>query len=177
MQIHIKGFIRIICAISACSLYLAGQTQVSHGALTAFGGPSTSDETDLIDSGGHFIDSGEQADSQYKFMPGIIPCQSLGTTGIETQKKAIPNRFHLDQNYPNPFNPSTTIRYGVPNSCHVTLTIYDLLGKEAATLVRATRTAGEYSVVWDGQGFATGIYLIRMTAENYIVTKKLILQK
>ncbi|MFC1569035.1 sugar-binding protein [bacterium] len=85
--------------------------------------------------------------------------------------------FHLAQNFPNPFNPSTTIRYTVPKTCSVTLTIYDLLGKEITTLINETRKPGEYSVVWDGQGHAAGIYLYQLKAGEYIETKKLILQK
>ena len=108
---------------------------------------------------------------------GTIQLAGLAVNVDEPEHELVIRTFNLAQNYPNPFNPSTTIQYRVPNSCHVILTIYDLLGKEAAILVRSTRTAGEYSVVWDGQGFATGIYLICMTAGDYIETKKLILQK
>ncbi|MBN2103683.1 T9SS type A sorting domain-containing protein [bacterium] len=87
------------------------------------------------------------------------------------------NTYHLDQNYPNPFNPSTTIRYAVPKSCHVSLTIYDLLGKQVAQLVNETQSQGEYSVIWNGQDRAAGIYLYQLRAGDYIETRKLILQK
>ena len=95
----------------------------------------------------------------------------------EPGAKTAATAFHLAQNYPNPFNPSTTIQYRVPNSCHVTLMIYDLLGKKVTTLVNDTQTPGEYTALWNAQDQANGIYLIRMTAGDYIETKKLILQK
>jgi len=95
----------------------------------------------------------------------------------EPGAKTAATAFHLAQNYPNPFNPSTTIQYRVPNSCHVTLMIYDLLGKKVTTLVNDTQTPGEYTALWNAQDQANGIYLIRMTAGDYIETRKLILQK
>ena len=72
---------------------------------------------------------------------------------------------------------SAAIRFGVPKSCHVNLTICDLLGKEISTLVDEVKHSGEYSVVWDGQGNPTGIYLARLIAGDHIETRKLILQK
>ncbi|MBN2104819.1 T9SS type A sorting domain-containing protein, partial [bacterium] len=81
------------------------------------------------------------------------------------------------QNFPNPFNPSTTIRYAVPKSCHVNLTVYNLVGKEIAVLVNETRTPGEYSVVWNGKDLASSIYLCRLKAGNHIEMRKMMLQK
>jgi hypothetical protein len=85
--------------------------------------------------------------------------------------------FHLSQNYPNPFNPNTTIWYSVPGSCFVTLTVYDLLGREIETLVSESKTPGDYSVVWDGENHAAGIYLVRLTAGDFKETRKIVLQK
>ncbi|MFC1569033.1 CARDB domain-containing protein [bacterium] len=93
------------------------------------------------------------------------------------EKSPSVQSFHLAQNIPNPFNPSTTIRYGVAKSCPVTLIIYDLHGKEVETLVDESGTAGEYSVIWNGQGHAAGIYLARFTAGEFTETRKLILYK
>jgi N-acetylneuraminic acid mutarotase len=88
-----------------------------------------------------------------------------------------PVLFSLSQNYPNPFNPSTTIWYTIPKASEVTLIIYDLLGREITTLVNKTQTPGEYSVLWNGQGQPSGIYICRLRAGDFTETRKLVLQK
>ncbi|MFC1569039.1 sugar-binding protein [bacterium] len=108
---------------------------------------------------------------------GTIKFTGLTVDVEDNKSKSVIQDFHLAQNYPNPFNPSTTIRYSVPITSSVTLTIYDLLGKEITTLVNEIRTPGEYSVVWDSEGQAAGIYLARLNTGDFTETKKLILQK
>ena len=98
-------------------------------------------------------------------------------TVIRTGKISNPNQFALYPNYPNPFNPSTTIRYTIPKSSEVTLTIYNLLGREIETLVNKTRTPGEYSVIWNGQDHPSGIYICHLQAGDFMETRKLVLQR
>ncbi|MDP4174122.1 MAG: T9SS type A sorting domain-containing protein [Bacteroidota bacterium] len=98
------------------------------------------------------------------------------TTGIK-QTKAQPSRFSLEQNYPNPFNPSTVIKYSISKASNVTLKVYNVLGKEIATLVNANQGAGEYSVSFDAKSLASGIYFYTISAGSYIETKKMILTK
>jgi hypothetical protein len=99
------------------------------------------------------------------------------------QLSSLPTEFALHQNYPNPFNPTTVIRYQLPVrqdgilSNYVTLKIFNLLGQEVATLVNEVKQAGRYEVSWVASGFASGVYLYRLQAGNYIDTKKLILLK
>jgi hypothetical protein len=76
----------------------------------------------------------------------------------------IPERFILNQNYPNPFNPSTEITYSVPTQAFVTIRIFDVLGRDVATLVNAVRAPGEYQASWNADGVPSGIYLCRMDA-------------
>ncbi|MCU0644381.1 MAG: T9SS type A sorting domain-containing protein, partial [bacterium] len=85
--------------------------------------------------------------------------------------------FELRQNYPNPFNPTTTIEFAIPKSAFVTLNIYNLLGEEIATLVAEQRTAGIHRVNWDAKGLASGVYLYRLEAGEFVRTKKLILMR
>ena len=105
-------------------------------------------------------------------------------------QKNVPDRFILSQNYPNPFNPTTTIKYSIPNletrhasSLHVTLKVYDILGREVATLVNEEKPPGNYKVTFDashtehGQSLASGVYLYRLQAGSFNETKKLILLK
>jgi hypothetical protein len=89
----------------------------------------------------------------------------------------IPSEFSLSQNFPNPFNPVTTILYSVPRTTEVSLVVYDLLGREIAMPVTGVHQPGNYSVRFDGTGLSSGVYLYRMTAGEYIQTKKFVLLK
>jgi hypothetical protein len=84
-------------------------------------------------------------------------------------------KFWLEQNYPNPFNPSTTIGYALPQGSYVTLTVFNTLGQQVATLINETRGAGYHNVQFNGTGFASGVYFYRLRAGDYVVTKRLIL--
>jgi hypothetical protein len=83
----------------------------------------------------------------------------------------------LHPNFPNPFNPSTEISFEVPSGREVTITVYDAMGREVATLVRGWHEAGSYRAKWDASGFASGVYLCRMMAGDYLLTRKLMLTK
>jgi len=89
----------------------------------------------------------------------------------------VPGKIVLLQNYPNPFNPTTTINYSIPKSGLVTIKVYDVLGKEVRTLVNEEKTAGNYSVQFNGNNLSSGIYFYRMQSDNLSQTKKLILLK
>jgi hypothetical protein len=86
----------------------------------------------------------------------------------------FPQEFNLEQNFPNPFNPKTVIRYDLPRATHVTLRIYDLLGREITTLVDEMKQPGSHSVTWESST-PSGVYFARMTAGTITQTKKLIL--
>lgn len=79
---------------------------------------------------------------------------------------SLPREWGLRQNYPNPFNPATVIRFDVPERSHVRLTVYDLLGREVATLVDEVKSGGSYAIPFNGLGLASGIYLYRMQAQT-----------
>lgn len=90
----------------------------------------------------------------------------------------IPTEFALRQNYPNPFNPSTTISYALPQRSHVTLKVYDVLGREVATLIDDDYEAGAHEVVWDASGQASGVYFYRISAgDEFTSVRKLLLMK
>ncbi len=97
-------------------------------------------------------------------------------------REQVPTQFELSQNYPNPFNPSTVISYQLPTSSFVTLKVYDMLGREVKTLVSKETAAGKYSVDWNGDDsygnkVATGAYVYRLTAGDFISVKKMLLIK
>jgi len=81
--------------------------------------------------------------------------------------------YTLHQNYPNPFNPSTTIRFSLPQRSHVTLKVFDVLGREVARLVNEKKDAGEHRVVWDATGLPSGVYFYRLTTPTFSQTKKM----
>jgi len=91
--------------------------------------------------------------------------------------EGFPASFSLGQNYPNPFNPSTTIRFLVSEAGQVTLRVFDLVGKEVATLVDEPLQPGSYETTFNAKGLASGVYLYRLQAGNFVETKRLILLK
>lgn len=86
-----------------------------------------------------------------------------------------PERFVLEQNYPNPFNPSTTIGFKIRDYGFVTLKVYDVLGREVATLVKEEKKPGTYEVTWDATAVPSGTYLYRLTTGTGSQTRKLLL--
>ncbi len=100
------------------------------------------------------------------------------TTGIEDSRgENIPEQFNLSQNYPNPFNPSTKINYQISTAGIVSLKVYDVLGKEVATLVNEEKPVGSYEVNFNASRLSSGMYLYRLKAGNFVETKKMILLK
>ena len=104
----------------------------------------------------------------------------------DVNEDKIPNEFVLEQNYPNPFNPSTTIKFSIPTvetqhaaSQHVILRIYDILGKEIATLVKEEKSPGNYEVAFNTGDYSlpSGIYFYKLTAGSFSETKKMLLLK
>ncbi len=104
--------------------------------------------------------------------------RSVNAINENLQEKA-PNGYTLQQNYPNPFNPSTSIQYAISSTQFVTLKVYDLLGREVATLVKEEKTAGSYNVEFRMQNLelSSGIYFYKLQAGEFVESKKMILLK
>ncbi len=100
-----------------------------------------------------------------------------GLLAVRDNNAPAPERFFLEQNYPNPFNPSTTIGFSVLHAGRVTLTVYDLLGKETARLVDQQLEPGRYTASWSAAGLPSGIYFYRLRYGSVVETKKMILLK
>lgn len=96
----------------------------------------------------------------------------FGSSGEE-----YPAEFVLEQNYPNPFNSSTRIKYGVPGEESITIRIYDVLGREIATLVNATKSPGYYTVIWNASNFPSGVYFYFLISDNSFIHRKMVLIK
>jgi hypothetical protein len=95
-------------------------------------------------------------------------------TDVEQTSTAVPRTFSLEQNYPNPFNPGTTIGYELPKSAMVTLSVYDILGREVSVLVNERKNAGSYTVKFDASGLANGMYFYQLQAGDFVSVKKLV---
>jgi hypothetical protein len=116
-----------------------------------------------------------------------ITISNEGINKLKVKLITTPTTFELKQNYPNPFsarggsasggNPSTTINYQLPVTGLVTLKVYDVLGREIKTLVNEQQAAGTYSVTFNAEGLASGIYYYHLQAGSFMQTKKLVVVK
>jgi len=100
-----------------------------------------------------------------------------GINNIKFSKSEGVLNFFLSQNYPNPFNPVTTIKYQIPKNSHVTLKIFDVLGREVKTIVSEQKSIGRYEVEFDASSISSGLYFYRIKAGDFSDTKKMIVIK
>ena len=97
--------------------------------------------------------------------------------GRAEAKLPIPDDYSLSQAYPNPFNPVTTLDFALPIDGKVSLTVYDMRGREVALLINGNMDAGYHSVIWHADAQASGVYFVKMVAGEYVNTQKLMLIK
>jgi hypothetical protein len=101
----------------------------------------------------------------------------LTLVGVKRISNEIPGQFNLYQNFPNPFNPATNIKYDLPKITNVKLVVYDVMGKEVATLVNEKQEAGTYEVTWDASNISSGLYFYKLITGDYSDAKRIILLK
>jgi len=147
-------------------------------------------DTKLLDQNNWYLAGGDMHDSVFNG-PVILHTTNGGAIGIEPISSEIPERFVLFQNYPNPFNPVTNVKFQIPKPSFVKLVIYDLLGREVATLVNEQLKAGTYEVDWDASNYPpdggqapSGVYFYRLVVGDntnngvgFVETKKMVLVK
>ncbi len=97
--------------------------------------------------------------------------------GIQNISTEIPSSYSLKQNYPNPFNPVTKIEFAVPRTSDVSVSVFDVTGKEVAVLVNERLSAGTYVTDWDASTFSSGVYFYKLTTNHYLETRRMILIK
>ena len=96
---------------------------------------------------------------------------------VEKENDKIPNEYTLHQNFPNPFNPSTTISFSIPEEEFVSLKVFNTLGEEITELLNETKSAGNYSVLFNAEELPSGIYFYKIAAGNFFQTRKMMLVK
>ncbi len=175
--------IKIILLVSSFAVgflflqQIAGQIVVSKSVI-ANGGATLSDSSYLIVGtlGQPFIGVAQNQTNINNIGFWYLPVRLL-STGVEPSTSTVPKQYRLEQNYPNPFNPSTTIQFALPQDSKVILKLYDILGREVATLVDEELDTGVHKIIFDAIELANGIYIYRIQAEGFDQSKKLILLK
>lgn len=130
----------------------------------------------IVGIGSQFSTSATSYFDGYQILPRYISDFTSVASSVENENTVV-TEFALAQNYPNPFNPSTRINYSVPTESKVTIAIYSITGELVAELVNEYKTPGNYSVNFDGSRLASGMYIYRMTAGNFVKTNKMMLLK
>jgi len=114
--------------------------------------------------------------SNFKLEPGSF--DDIGMViNTANEEDGLPASFALDQNYPNPFNPSTQISYSIATSGQVLLEVFDVLGRQVATLVNTNQSVGTHTVTFDATDLSSGLYVYRLTSGSKLQTKKMLLMK
>ncbi len=116
-------------------------------------------------------DQSDVDESEYWLVTGVT------INDVDDPTSVTVDNFELSQNYPNPFNPVTNIKYSIANNSNVKLVVFDMLGREVATLVNGAQNAGSYEVAFDASNLSSGIYVYTLTSGNFTSSKKLTLLK
>lgn len=129
----------------------------------------------IVDPNGNIFIAGVSESTYHDNQHCVIKYSDV--TGITPITGEMPKEYNLSQNYPNPFNPSTKIRFSLPQSADVKLTVFDITGKVVAELANGNFNAGTYEADWNAAMLSSGTYFYRLTAGRYTETKKMILVK
>jgi hypothetical protein len=140
---------------------------------TPVSGPVTASETTYTVSAGTITVPVNVTNPLYGYSVSLAPLGKL--VAVDAAKNTNPRSFVLNQNYPNPFNPTTNFSFSLPLKSFVTLKIFDMLGREVATIVHEELSSGNYTRQWNASNMSSGIYFSRFQADTYTETKKLIL--
>lgn len=167
---------QIRISVSGASGSVAGELVDTNGVVVAVNNSTSSNPFTLTapGAGTYTVNAGYKNPSRRYGTTTI----SINVTGInEKFDNSIPQEYKLYSNYPNPFNPETIIRYSIPQSSFTTIKIYNIEGKELATIVNEMKTAGNYQISFNASQLPSGTYFYRIESGNFSSTKKMILLK
>jgi len=168
----------LICVLSSFLYTPASVAQYTLKQSTfASGGGALSNENYLMAITVGQSATGSGSNATYSSQAGVWFQLGGFLTNVEQISDIVPTEFRLDQNYPNPFNPSTTITFALPKQSSVTLKLYNMLGREVASLVDEDLAPGVHKVVFEAGELPTGIYFYRIVAKDYVGVRKLMLVK
>ena len=140
-------------------------------------GNGSTSSVKMFDSNGNYIEDLIPSGSGGLMTPNAVVIRQSNLLSVPEESSLGNINFRLEQNYPNPFNPNTVISYQLPVNSKVSLKVYNVLGKEIATLVNEELAAGEHEVEFDATGLPSGIYFYQLRSSNYSETKKMMLIK
>jgi uncharacterized delta-60 repeat protein len=127
-----------------------------------------------LDNNGDVIVCGQTTTNN---IPNYITIKYSNITGVSEPTSSSPDKYELFQNYPNPFNPSTTLSFEISLSSFVSLKVYDVLGREVATLVNQEKPAGRYSVNFDASKLSSGVYFYKIKVRSFVLVKRMLFLK
>ena len=173
-----------ISVISICSILILfafspqvySQNQLLFGTISNGGEKQTSKSYVFVGNVGQAI-TDQSGSTNYHAQAGFWQMFYQDFIQDVEDDEILPKAYKLEQNYPNPFNPSTTIRFGLPERSIVLLKVYDILGREAVTLLNQEMEAGWHKVSFDAASYSSGIYICWMYAGKNIFVKKMMMVK
>ena len=172
---NITGILIFLIVSTGFQLSLSAQ-QVLQTSVFGSGGAVTDNPNLRLDCTLGQLGVGMSDNANFTLNSGFWYSADIITV-VEDGEAGIPEKYELYQNYPNPFNPATTIKYAVPEAARIRIELYNLLGQQVRVLLDEEKERGYHTIELRANGLASGIYLYRMIANNYIETKKLILLK
>ena len=162
--------------VSGTTSIVAGELVNSDGEVVAVNNSTSSNPFTLtaLTAGTYTVNAGYKNPSREWGSTSAV----ITVTGVDEELIGLkPEAFELYSNYPNPFNPSTKIRYAIAQTAFTTLRVYSILGREITTLVNQEKTPGVYELNFDGSDIPSGMYIYKLQAGNYSMTKKMLLLK
>jgi hypothetical protein len=170
-----RAYLVLFLGLNGAQLAMAQNAAVLWGAFSQGYAGRQSGNTIVRSVVGQGL-SGLARSSNTQVVSGFLGYVFAQSTAVSvSNNEGIPAAYNLDQNYPNPFNPTTVVSCQLPVAVEVRLVVYDLLGREVTVLVDQWKNPGKYTFVFDAKGLASGMYIYRMTAGEYVAAKKMML--
>ena len=167
----------VILVTSPPSAFSQENTRVSWYVFDTGFGVTKSDELSILSAAGQMF-VGPASGSENLIQSGFLADTLMRGVLVDVREAdALPLEFGLHQNYPNPFNPVTAIRFEIPRTTRVRLSLYTILGQEVDRLVDDILDAGAHTVTLDAGSLASGVYFYRLSTEGFVAVKKLVVAK
>ena len=171
---NIKSLIALSFILATGIIF--SQEQIPYSVFSSMGGIQSNSNNMVYSTLGESV-IGVASNSSNQLLSGFWNVYKQNVVTAVEDDEIVPLEFRMEQNYPNPFNPSTIIRFSVSEKSNVVLKVYDILGSEVATLVNNDMDIGRYEVEFRADNYSSGIYIYKISAGDFVSTKKMILLK